>query len=164
MRYIKTLVLYIKSHTHRGLKRSLILSLLFVTISVQPAVAELESLFWDTEYFQSTTSVLAEINNPVPKIEEGIYLVTGYSSTPDQTDSSPDIMASGKKVYDGAIACPRKYEFGTKVEISGKLYTCEDRMALKHDGANPKFDIWYSSRELAKNHGVQKVRVIVYKD
>lgn len=38
-------------------------------------------------------------------------------------------MASGKKAYIGAAACPKEYKFGTKVMIEGRIVTCEDRTA-----------------------------------
>ena len=36
-------------------------------------------------------------------------------------------MASGKRAYVGAVACPRTWELGTKIEIDGIEYTCEDK-------------------------------------
>lgn len=48
-------------------------------------------------------------------------------------------MASGRRAYVGAVACPRKYPLGTKVEIGGNAYVCEDRTALRYDG---RFDIF----------------------
>jgi len=76
--------------------------------------------------------------------------ISGYSAELSQTDSDPETMASGKKVYLGAIACPRRYPFGTKIEIRDNTYTCEDRMALKNDG---KFDILFSTRAEAIQFG-----------
>lgn len=161
MKYLKTVALYLKSHTHKSLKRFIVLSTLMVIVSAQPAVAELETLFWDSEEFNH----LAMISNEAPvagpqKLEEVVAIVTGYSSTPDQTDDTPEIMASGKKVYEGAAACPRKYKFGTKIEVNGKLYTCEDRMHIRFDD---RFDIWYPTRMDAKIHGKQQLNVVVYK-
>jgi 3D (Asp-Asp-Asp) domain-containing protein len=48
-------------------------------------------------------------------------------------------MASGRRAYVGAVACPRKYPLGTEVEIEGKKYVCEDRTAKYLDG---RFDIF----------------------
>lgn len=61
-------------------------------------------------------------------------------------------MASNKKVYTGAIACPRRYSFGTKVEINGKEYVCEDRMALKNDG---RFDIFMGNGKEGKKRAMR---------
>lgn len=52
-------------------------------------------------------------------------------------------MASGKRAYVGAVACPSKYKFGTKIKIGEGVYTCEDRTASwiqKRNG--PTFDIF----------------------
>lgn len=39
------------------------------------------------------------------------------------------LMASGRAVYVGAVACPYFLELGTKIVIDGETYTCEDRYA-----------------------------------
>jgi 3D (Asp-Asp-Asp) domain-containing protein len=88
--------------------------------------------------------------------------VYAFSSTETQTDGNPIRMASGKDVYDGAVACPSRYAFGTHVEIAGKVYTCEDRMAPKYrDGNN--FDVWMPSYEKAREWGVQNLTVKILK-
>lgn len=67
----------------------------------------------------------------VPEVIEKPWsdgLFTAYTASVDETDSSPLVMASNKMVYLGAIACPKEYKFGTKIEIRGMgVYTCEDR-------------------------------------
>lgn len=73
---------------------------------------------------------------------------TAYSKGDGFTPS--DTMASGKKVYEGAIACPRSIALGTVIEVQGKKYTCEDRMALKNDG---NFDIYMETRAEALSFG-----------
>lgn len=87
-------------------------------------------------------------------------IITGYSSTEDQTDSTPFLTASQKQVKKGIIACPREIPFGTKVEIEGKTYICEDRMSKKF---NDRFDIWFESTEEALEWGRQTKMVVVYK-
>ena len=73
---------------------------------------------------------------------EEIGEFSAYNAEVNQTDSSPTIMASGKKVYDGAIACPARYEFGTKIEIDGMgIYICEDRMNERYRYTN-HFDLF----------------------
>lgn len=50
------------------------------------------------------------------------------------------LTASGKIATAGTtVACPRKYKFGTKVKIDGKIYECQDRTAKKYDD---RFDIF----------------------
>lgn len=84
---------------------------------------------------------------------------TAYSSTPDQTDSSPFIMASGKQVYDGAIAA-NFLPMGTKVmlpETHGeKIFVVEDRT---HRRFSKRIDIWMETREEALQFGIKKVAV-----
>ena len=88
-------------------------------------------------------------------------VLTGYSSTPDQTDDTPFITASNTRVRDGVVAA-NFLAFGTKVQIpslfGNKVFTVEDRMARKH---NDKIDIWFPERHLAKNFGVQEADVII---
>jgi len=87
---------------------------------------------------------------------------TAYNSEIGQTDADPEIMASNKKVYAGAIACPTKYAFGTKIKVAGQTYTCEDRMAQRfRDGEY--FDIWMASGEVAKNWGRQTLEYEIIK-
>lgn len=55
-------------------------------------------------------------------------IATTYNAEVAQTDSDPYTMASGKRVYEGAVAS-NCYPFGTKIEISGLgIFTVDDRM------------------------------------
>ncbi len=89
--------------------------------------------------------------------------VTAYSSTLDQTDSTPFITASGTGVRDGIVAC-NFLRFGTRVRFplvyGDKVFVVEDRMALKN---SHKMDIWFETREDAKQFGVQQLKVEVLK-
>ncbi|MDI6808430.1 MAG: 3D domain-containing protein [Candidatus Eisenbacteria bacterium] len=84
--------------------------------------------------------------------------VTAYSSTTDQTDRTPFEMANGQLVHDGAIACPRRYPFGTTVYIGAKRYTCTDRMSRRYDD---RFDIWFPTRSAALVWGKQERTVFI---
>ncbi len=85
--------------------------------------------------------------------------ITAYSSTEDQTDSTPFITASGTKVRDGVVAA-NWLPIGTKVKIpalfGNKIFIVEDRMAPKNAA---KLDIWFSTTEAAINFGVKRTRV-----
>jgi len=87
-------------------------------------------------------------------------VITAYSSSPDETWGDPFIMASGRRVYEGAIACPAWLSFGTIVEISGRQYVCEDRMNIRFRDSN-RFDIWKTSKQAALTFGIQKAYVDV---
>jgi hypothetical protein len=66
--------------------------------------------------------------------------VTGYNTVPAQTSGDPCTAASGANICGrrDAAACPRDIRLGTVVEIRGRTYVCEDRLAKKYD---KRFDI-----------------------
>ena len=89
---------------------------------------------------------------------------TAYSSTVDQTDSSPFITASGTRVRDGIIAA-NFLPFGTVVRIpdvyGDKLFVVEDRM---HERYWYNVDIWFPERSLAREFGARKIKIEVVTD
>jgi 3D (Asp-Asp-Asp) domain-containing protein len=92
-------------------------------------------------------------------------VATGYSSTPDQTDSTPFHTASGIEVYDGIVAA-NFLDFKTRIKIpklfGDKIFTVEDRMNSRYNNRMPhRLDVWFSNRALAKKFGIQKVEIIV---
>lgn len=80
-------------------------------------------------------------------------LATAYSSTPDQTDSSPFITANGTHVHDGTIAT-NFLPFGTRVRFSNyrpdTIFTVEDRHSPR---LSDRVDIWFASRQAALRFG-----------
>lgn len=88
-----------------------------------------------------------------------VSTITAYTSDLGETDDSPLITASNREVREGVIACPRKYKFGTQVEIDSKIYVCEDRMAIKYDD---RFDIWMASKQEALVFGKQVKTIKIY--
>ena len=86
-----------------------------------------------------------------------LVLVTAYSSTVDQCDSTPFITANGTHVYDGTIAA-NFLKFGTKVKFPSlygdKIFTVEDRMKSDY-----KVDIWFPTRQEALNFGAKRVEI-----
>jgi len=99
-------------------------------------------------------------NTPIV-VESRIVFVTAYSSTPDQTDSTPFITASGTHVRDGIVAC-NFLSFGTYVRFpdmyGDKIFVVEDRMALRN---SHKIDIWFNTRWEAIQFGARNIRVEV---
>ena len=69
----------------------------------------------------------------------GMGEFSAYNSEENQTDSDPFIMASGKWVYDGAVA-NNCLPFGTKIKVNGKVKVVEDRMNSRYGCEH--FDIW----------------------
>ena len=84
--------------------------------------------------------------------------ITAYSSSVDETDSTPFIMANGQRVFYGAIACPRRYPFGTIVRGLGIDMVCADRMNIRYTG--DEFDIWLPSKKEAQEFG--KIKADLY--
>lgn len=82
-------------------------------------------------------------------------LSTAYSSTIDQTDASPFITASGRKVGPGIIAA-NFLPLGTKVRIGRTIYTVWDRLNPRYDD---KYivDIWQPTRVQALSYGARVV-------
>ncbi len=84
---------------------------------------------------------------------------TAYTSTPDQTDDSPFIAASGKRVFDGMIAS-NCFPFGTEIKIPAlygdKTFVVEDRMNKRYGCG--RMDIWMDvPRSEAMKFGVKRV-------
>ena len=104
---------------------------------------------------------LIQSSNPdtLKVVAQKLVAVTAYSSTADQTDSTPFITASGSDVRDGIVAC-NFLRFGTKVRFpqlyGDKIFVVKDRMALKN---SHKIDIWFTTRNEAKEFGVKYLQV-----
>ena len=90
-----------------------------------------------------------------------VYTVaaTGYSSTPEETDHTPFITASGIHVRDGVIAA-NFLPFGTIIKIpelfGDKIFVVEDRMNKRYLF---NIDIWFSEKGLAKEFGIKTVKI-----
>ncbi|MDD3302193.1 MAG: 3D domain-containing protein [Candidatus Gracilibacteria bacterium] len=116
-------------------------------------------------------------NKKIKIIKEINLVVTGYySPLPNQesyiTGSYEDEirlngdgvgMASGKKVYTGAIAAPKTYDFGTKIYIDGYgVGVVEDRGGAIIDDEDTRIDIWMGAGDeglqRAKNWGSKKLK------
>ena len=91
-------------------------------------------------------------------------IITAYTSTPDQTDDSPFIAATGKRVHDGMIAA-NGLPFGTKIKIPSiygdKIFVVEDRMNSRYGYG--RFDVWLdTTRAEARKFGVKRVEVEIF--
>lgn len=100
-----------------------------------------------------------------------LVVVTAYSSTPDQTDSTPCIAAKGFDL------CEAYTQFGEGNTIAAnflainkhiklpdlfgdKTFVVRDRMNERY--GNGRIDVWMPTREMAKEFGVKRVRMEVY--
>ncbi len=101
----------------------------------------------------------AEENKPEVRTKK--VTLTAYSSTVDQTDDTPFIAASGKRVYDGMIAT-NFLPFGTKVKIpelfGDKVFTVDDRMNRRY---TERVDIWFSERSDAIRFGIRTAEIVI---
>lgn len=104
--------------------------------------------------------VQAQESIPQPKTYE--VFITAYSSTPDETDSTPNITASNKPAREGIIAA-NFLPFGTKVKIPSvfgdKIFIVEDRM---HKRKKNFVDIWMPSKEDALKFGIIQTEILAF--
>lgn len=95
-------------------------------------------------------------------------VVSAYTSTPDQTDSTPFYGAIGTHVYFGMIAV-NGLPIHTKIKIPSvygdKIFEVEDRMNKRYT-CTPNHchaDVWLDmSRSEAMKFGVKKVDIEIY--
>lgn len=107
------------------------------------------------------TVYVAPLPEPGPVVVEVLTAeVTAYTASPDETDDTPEITASGARVADGQVACPGRYPFGTRFEIAGRVYVCEDRMNLRYRDGN-HFDVFVGSKAAAYEFGRKTLTVKV---
>lgn len=98
---------------------------------------------------------------PLPAVVPVTAVVTAYTSSPEETDDTPNVNAAGKETRSGTAACPAKYAFGTVIEIEGEKFVCEDRMHLRYRHGD-FYDIWMESREEALKWGRRVLQVLVH--
>ena len=100
-----------------------------------------------------STSKIDGSSKVVKKIK---MIVTAYSSTPEQTDNTPFITASGKSVIDGIVA-NNMLPFGARIRIpelyGDKIFVVEDRMHQRKGKYH--LDVWLSEYLQARNFGAK---------
>lgn len=106
-------------------------------------------------------SILPTSPLPALKVVKRLpVVVTGYSSSPEETDEDPFTTAAGTQVKDGTVA-NNLLDFGTKVRFpdlyGDKIFVVEDRMSNKKGYYH--FDIWFPSKEEALNFGTKNTYV-----
>lgn len=107
---------------------------------------------WTFEQPARAETVKQEEQKPLETVEEWRTAeFSAYTASVDETDASPLVMASGKMVYVGAIACPRAMKLGSRVEVRGLgEFVCEDRMNIRYEN---HFDIFKISKAEALAFG-----------
>lgn len=88
-----------------------------------------------------------------------LMYVTAYSSSVDETDSTPHQTASGTKARDGIVAS-NIFSIGTRVKIpelfGDRVFVVEDRM---HNRFTDRVDVWMPSKWEALNFGKKQTEV-----
>jgi 3D (Asp-Asp-Asp) domain-containing protein len=163
--------------TFTAVKLGVLLALLSQIVLPQAASAEFVH-----EMANSTQKIVGLVSNTPVQPEQVVKLaklgefeeqkpdrvmdavITAYTSTPGQTDDSPFIAASGKRVHDGMIAA-NGLPFGTQIKIPAlygdKIFLVEDRMNSRYGLG--RMDIWLdTTRAEAMKFGVKRVEVEIY--
>jgi len=87
--------------------------------------------------------------------------ITAYTSSPEETDDTPFITASGKYVRDGIVAA-NFLPMGTRIKIPA-LYG--DRIFVVEDRMHPKMvngvDIWMNTKTEAFRFGVRHAEIAI---
>ena len=141
-------------------------------VAIHALLMSIMLFFFFFFFFVSFTNVLGEtfnynykrilVEKVMPERDLFLATVTAYTSSVGETDDTPFITASGERTGSGILACPARYEFGTKIIIEGEEYVCKDRMNKRYREGD-YFDIWVESKEVAFNWGRQDVEVEVIK-
>ena len=127
-------------------------------------------LSYSEDFWGNIRARAEEQKNEFEVIKTYTVRATGYSSTPDQTDSTPFITASGTYVRDGIIAANvyengRRLPFGTLVRIpeiyGDKIFVVEDRMNIRYKN---NIDIWFPERSSALTFGSKKVTIEIVEE
>lgn len=87
---------------------------------------------------------------------------TSYNSLPGQTDSTPDITASGTHTRWGVVAA-NFLPIGTRIKIpelyGDQIFIVEDRMNSRYW---KRIDIWMADYQDSKQFGIRNIKIEVY--
>ena len=135
------------------------LMILSVIIAKNPSQVEKSGVYQENSFYDNC---LVQPNiSYYPKFKYSVLAsVSGYNATVEQCDDTPFTMASGKRVYDGAIA-NNCLPFGTRVKIKNKWYTVEDRMNKRY--GCEYYDIFFWNKGDALSWGRRMAEVEVHK-
>ncbi|MBU3934578.1 3D domain-containing protein [Patescibacteria group bacterium] len=128
---------------------------------IMPKTSEADFLLDNYAYLANLATIqdntLLSKSNPIEPIQikkKVKMVITAYSSTPGETDSTPFITASGAIVEDGIVA-NNLLPFGSRIRIpelyGDKIFVVKDRMNSRK--GNYHLDIWFSDTKEAKIFG-----------
>ena len=111
----------------------------------------------------SSSAFLPVVSPETPEVvaETIRVVVTAYSSTPEQTDETPFITATGTWVREGIVAA-NFLPMGTKIKLpdlyGDQVFVVEDRM---HPSKHFIVDIWFPDYWQALNFGAKRTYIEV---
>jgi len=108
--------------------------------------------------FQTKTAAQEAAEPPIRLV---LAEVTAYTASPDETDDTPTITASGTTISAQTAACPAHYKFGTVLQVEDTQYVCEDRMAKKYRHGE-YFDIHLQTKSQAFDWGRKTITIAIY--
>ena len=134
--------------------RLTLLFVFFLSIYPQPAKAQ------QIETGGTTTLVMTQELAPLlPRTTTRKVWLTAYTSTPEETDDTPFITASGLPTGDG-IAAANFLPFGTQFRVpklfGNKVFTIQDRM---HPRKVNFVDLWVTTKEQAYKIGIRQIDI-----
>ena len=96
-----------------------------------------------------------DLENPHKELI-GEFRLTFYNPSPDQTDDTPNITATGAQLKPGITVAvdPRYWEMGTKFYIEGYGYVVADDTGSKIKGPHT-MDVCVETKDQALKNGVQ---------
>ncbi len=104
------------------------------------------------------------VADKAPETIKMTVIASAYTPRVEETDSTPDITASGRKIKEGMIAA-NFLPFGTKVKIGDSIYVVEDRMNRRYTNAVPAhIDIAFFSLTKARKFGRQTIEIEIFPD
>ncbi len=167
---------FVKSISTKALVLAVLASLISGLVAPQVVSAQEENGIFAVIRGIFTTSTDNDADFPVSEDRaprKTIWvIVTAYSSTVDQCDSTPCITANGfdlcKAYAESELAdtiAANFLKFGTQVRLPDiapdQIYVVRDRMNSRYNGQN-RIDIWMPTREMAKEFGVKRVKMEVF--
>lgn len=109
----------------------------------------------------TTPTMVGELPMLLPKVTIRKVWLTAYTSSPEETDDTPFITASGGQTGDG-VAAANFLPFGTKFKVPAvfgdKIFTIEDRM---HPRKVNFVDLWVKDKETAYRIGIRQAEIAI---
>lgn len=144
-------------------------------LSVAPAAQPVQQAKTPAQQQAATTQQAAArqlMNQTVAVARTGrsvIARATAYNSLAGQTDSTPNITATGTRTRPGVVALSRDllrtFPYGTRIQLQdlsggynfgNQVFIVEDTMAARKTGS---IDIWLPSYRQAIGFGARQVRI-----